>query len=155
MTDLYPDEEGHISDGLVIGFCKAVDSIELHEAVALGSTGVSGFVSVKAASADGDAVGIALKSASAGDVIPVCFYGVVKVVAGATITTGQMCMNDALGTYILPIPNIEDTTAAEGWTNLIEYVGLCGTGTRNRLGIALQPAAASGDEFLLLVGGIR
>lgn len=152
MTDLYPSEEGHISDGLVIGFAKIYAGsadVELHEAVNIGTTAVSGWVSVGAAAADGDAIGIAMKAGSAGDVIPVCFYGVVKLVAGTAITAGQVLRNDALGTYILDLADLS--------TGNVEsiFVGDNGTGTAFRLGMALQPGAASGDEFLCLVGGFR
>ena len=149
MADNYPSEEGHISDGLVIGFCKATATIELHEAVGIGITAVSNYVSVIPAAADGDAIGVALKAASANEMLPVCFYGVVKMVAGTAITAGQVVRSDSLGTYLLDLADLSTGTAAP------LYVGLNGTGTALRLGIALQPAASSGDEFLVLVGGLR
>jgi hypothetical protein len=151
MADFYPDEEGHISDGLVIGFCQAVDAVEVHEAVALGITTVTGAVSILAAAADGDAVGVTLKAGGIGAKVPVCFYGVMKLKAGTAITAGQILQNDSLGTYIL---DIKDTiTGCDDWW--ITLAGISGTGTVFRLGMALQAAANSGDDFLVLVGGLR
>jgi len=148
MTDLYPDEEGYIADGSIVGFCKATAAIPLHSGVKFG-TSVSGVISVTAGAADGDSNGIALKEAAAGDFIPVCFYGVVKILAGAVLAEGDMVKSDASATYVLPI----DTLTHD------EYVlwrGVSGgvTATAWRLGMTLQAAAASGDEFLLLVGRI-
>lgn len=151
MADFYPDEEGHISDGLVIGFCQAVDAVELHEAVALGITTVTGAVSILAAAADGDAVGVTLKAGGIGAMVPVCFYGVMKLLAGSAITAGQIVQNDSLGTYILDIKDAK--TGCDDWW--ITLSGISGTGTVFRLGMALQKAAASGDDFLVLVGGLR
>jgi len=151
MADFYPSEEGHISDGLVIGFCTAYDTVEVHEAVGLGITTVTGAISILAAAADGDAVGVTLKAAGAGEKVPVCFYGVMKLKAGAAITAGQTVYNDALGTYILDIQDTK-TGCDDVWN---AYAALSGTGTAFRLGTALQKAAASGDDFLVLVGGLR
>ncbi len=115
----------------------------------IGATLVSDWVSVGAAAADGDAIGVALKAGSAGDVIPVCFYGVMKLKAGGAITAGQILRNDALGTYVLDIADLATGNAVP------VYVGDNGTGTAFRLGMALQKAASSGDDFLVLVGGLR
>jgi hypothetical protein len=147
MTDLYPDEEGYISDGKVIGFCKAVGSIALHSAVFLGSTSVSGTVSVVAGSADGDSVAVALKAADTNDYIPVCFHGIVKMMIGDTMTAGDIVMNDANATYVLPIKAFTED-------EILKLRGLNGTGTYCRLGLLLQPGAASGDEALVFIGRV-
>lgn len=147
MTDLYPSEEGYITDGNVIGFCKVQAAIELHESVFIHGTAVSGTISVAPAAGDGDGIAIALREGAAGDYIPVCFHGVVKLIAGDTLTGGDQLINDALGTYVLPMPN---TTA----TNATIFRGINYTGVRVRLGVALQNGAASGDELLVLVGRV-
>ena len=145
MTDLYPSEEGYISDGFVVGFCKCQAAIELHEVVFIHGTAVSGVISVAPAAADGDGFAVALKAGAANEFIPVCFHGIVKMVAGDTLTAGDQLINDSLGTYVLPMPN---TTAS----NATIFRGLNNTGTRLRPGLALQNGAASGDELLVLVG---
>lgn len=147
MTDLYPSEEGYISDGYVLGYCKVQAAIELHEAVHVHTTAVSGTISVAPAAADADGFAIALKAGAAGEYIPVCFFGVVKLMAGDTLTVGDQLINDSLGTYVLPMPS---TTA----TNATIFRGLNNTGTRLRVGVALQNGAASGDELLVLVGRV-
>ena len=147
MTDLYPSEEGYISDGYVIGYCKAQMTLELHDSVFIHGTAVSGVISVASAAADGNAIAITLKEAVTGDYIPVCFHGVVKLMAGDTLTGGDQLINDSLGTFVLPMPN---TTSS----NATVFRGLNYTGTRLRLGVALQNGAASGDELLVLVGRV-
>jgi hypothetical protein len=149
MTDLYPDEEGYISDGTVISFCKAAGTIALHSGVTLGTTAVSGAVSVVAGSADSDSVAVALKAANTNDYVPVCFFGIVKMVAGDTINEGDVVMNDASATYVLPIA----TLTHDEFTLWRGVVGAT-TGTGWRLGTAIQAGAASGDELLVLIGRI-
>ena len=146
MTDLYPEEEGYISDGTVIGFCKAAGSIALHSGVFLGATAVSGAVSVVAGSADGDSIAVALKAADTNDTIPVCFHGIVKMVIGDTMTAGDIVKNDASATYVLPLVYTVD--------DILKLRGLNGTGTVIRLGLLMQDGAASGDEALVFIGRI-
>lgn len=149
MTDLYPDEEGYICDGNVIAFCKCAATTALHAGVKFGATAVSGAISVLQGAADGDCNGIALKAGATGDYIPVCFYGIVKMIAGDTINEGDALKNDANATYILPI----DTFTHDQFSLWRGVVGAT-TGTIWRLGMALQAGAASGDEFLMLVGRV-
>lgn len=144
MVDLYPDEEGYISNGTIIGYCKAADSIALHEGVSIGVTSVSGAVSVLAGAADGDCLAVALKAADTGDFIPVCFHGLVKMVIGDTCTAGDIVKNDASATYVIPIVQTVDT--------ILKFRGLNGTGTIIRLGLLMQPGDASGDEALVFIG---
>ena len=145
MTDLYPSEEGYISDGTVIGFCKAGGTIDLHETVFIGTTAVSGVVSVIAGAADGDSLAVALKAAVTNDFIPVCFHGIVKMVIGDTMTAGDIVMNDASATYVLPL-----VALTSDQVDLLR--GVSATGTYIRLGLLLQAGAASGDEALVFIG---
>jgi hypothetical protein len=138
-VDLYPDEEGHISDGLVIGYCKAQATIVQNQAVYLHATSVSGAV---------DSCAVALKAASAGEFIPVCFYGVVKMYGGSTITAGDVVCNDASGIFVGTLPIHTDVTI------LAYYAGFNNGGSLYRLGLALQNAngATTGGELLVLIG---
>ena len=145
MTDLYPDEEGYISDGAVIGFCKLVNSVALHAGVKMGTTAVSGVVSIVTGASDGDSYGVALKAGVTDDFIPVCFHGIVKMVIGDTCTAGDVVMNDASATYVLPIKAMTED-------EIVKWRGICGTGTYIRLGLLLQNGAASGDEALVFIG---
>lgn len=149
MTDLYPDEEGYICDGNVVAFCKCAGSVPLHSGVKFGSTAVSGAISVLAGAADGDSNGISLKAGNTNDYIPVCFFGVVKMIAGDTIAEQDFLKSDASATYILPL----DTFTHDQFSLWRGLVGAT-TGSIWRLGMALQAGAASGDEFLMLVGRI-
>lgn len=146
MTDLYPDEEGYISDGAVIGFCKLVNSVALHAAVKMGTTSVSGVVSIVTGASDGDSYGVALKAGVTDDFIPVCFHGIVKMMVGDTMTVaGDLVMNDAKATYVLPIRAMTED-------EILKWRGLNGTGTYIRLGMLMQNGAASGDEALVFIG---
>ena len=146
MTDLYPDEEGYISDGAVIGFCKLVDTVALHAGVKKGVTSVSGVVSIVTGAGDGDSYAVALKAGVTDDFIPVCFHGIVKMMVGDTMTVaGDLVMNDANATYVLPIRAMTED-------EIVKWRGICGTGTYIRLGMLLQNGAASGDEALVFIG---
>ena len=147
MTDLYPSEEGYISDGYVLGYCKCQAAVEYHDTLYIHGTAVSGTISVAPTTVDSTGVAIALKAGEAGDYIPVCFFGVVKLMAADTLTVGDCIISDALGTYVLPLPNVTATAATK-------FRGLNNSGTLFRLGFALQNATASGDEFLALIGRI-
>lgn len=152
MTDNYPDEEGHIADGLIIGFCRASATITAGYAVSINSSVDSGYVYVTQGAADGDSVGVALKAASAQhDIVPVCFYGVVKMYGYGAITAGFPVMNDATANRVIGLKADTSTWA----TALYRWAGLDGGGTLMRLGIALQPCATTNDELLVLVGGLR
>ena len=154
VTDFYRSEEGYICDGNVIGFCSVQAAVEINEVVHIHGTDVSGYISVSPAAADGDGYAVALKAGAAGDYIPVCFFGVVKMLMGSTICADDMVINDSVGTYILPIPTATHDEIGD------YFYGVAGmtTGTNYRLGMALQGhdnSAASGDEILVLVGRIH
>jgi len=147
MTDLYPDEEGYIGDGLVIGFAKAAGSITLHGAVAIPATGVSSYVSVTAATYR-TGIGIALRAADTNDYIPVVLYGIVKQWTGAApFAAGKLVTSATTAGYVDVMPAANATTMLE-WNGL----GNGGTTALNRLGLALQPGTTAGDEALIAIG---
>jgi hypothetical protein len=149
MTDLYSDEEGYISDGTIVGFCKAAGSISLHGAVALGAAGVSNYISVTAAGV-GTGIGIALKAADTNDYIPIALKGIVKQTVGAaTFSVGAPVI--ASGTTAGVIEKL-----LVGFTTGMEYANVIPGGTTNlyRLGFALQPGTAAGDEVLISLAAI-
>ena len=150
-VDLYPDEEGHLSDGLIIGFCKAQATIVQNQAVYIHATSVAGVVSVAPCAADFDSYAVALKAAAAGEMLPVCFYGVVKMYGGSTITAGDFVTNDASGIFVNTVPVMTDATC------ILYYASVKPAGSLYRLGLALQNAnaATTGGELLILVGGLR
>lgn len=153
-VDNYPDEEGHIDDGLVIGFCKAAGTIVQNQAVKLGITTVSNYVQALACAADADSFAVALAAAVTDAYLPVCFYGVVKMYGGSTITAGDVVMNDASGLFVAPV---RDENLALTPTQLAYYAMFKPAGTIRFLGLALQNAnaATTGGELLVLIGGQR
>ena len=154
MTDNWDSEEGYIANGSEIGFCTLGTAVVAGECVTFGTAAANQIVINKWA-ATMDSVGIAKKGGVTGDVIPVVFYGVVKLVAAQTVTVGASVGNAVTaGTTItwgnvVQIGNLSTGTAAPTWANQN------GTGTAHILGMALQTGAAPGDEILVLIGGSR
>lgn len=144
MTDYWSSQDGVIVADLDIGFAYCNAAVELHEVVHLHGTTTADRVVIAPASADGDGYMVALEAGDSGETISVMLSGIIKLVAGDTIAEGDMLMNDALGTYVLPIPTI---TAGE----VVELRGINYTGTMCRLGISFHDAV-SGDEILVAVG---
>lgn len=145
MTDYWPHQEGVIADGFSIGFAEAYAAIEAFEVVHMHTTASTDSIYVAPAAADADGYAVALKAATAqGDIIPVMYLGIVKMVAGDTINEDDVLENDATGTYVLPI----QTITAGQYTC---YRAMNYTGTRFRLGKTLN-GAVTGDEILVLVG---
>ncbi|MEM2910408.1 MAG: DUF2190 family protein [Nitrososphaerota archaeon] len=94
------------------------------------------------ATAARDCVGIALENASEDDYVPVCILGVVKVVAGATISRGQAVYGADASKRILPLTD-QDVDESGANTYTIYYA--------RKLGIALDNFSAPGDAGRILV----
>ncbi len=161
MTDLYPDEEGYIDEGTIVGFCKAAGSITLHGAVKLGATGVSNYISVLSASdgTDGHGFGIALKAADTNDYIPVAFKGIVKQTVGAaTFSVGYPVISAGTTVgYVEKKVAIAPCTTAVDLSNLIDSYMFMGAGATTKLyklGYALQAGTTAGDEVLIMLAGL-
>ncbi len=137
MTDLWDTQEGVIVKGLIAGFCYADAAIGEGDFVKLG-TSAANRLPVAVTAAVGDSIGIAMKAAdAAGDIIPVAFSGIVKVMAGETLV-------------------IQDIVIGFGATANVASVGASTTlklnsATQWIVGISLQAAAAPGDELLILL----
>jgi hypothetical protein len=153
MVDYYPDEEGYISDGTIVGFCKALNSISLHQSVAFGTTNTTSYISV-VAGAYTTGVGIALKAADTNDYIPVAFKGIVKQTANTAVAipVGRAVVAGTTAGYVSGI----ETIAAGTDVVFITYQNIVpGATTRNwRLGYALQTATTDGDEILVMLAGL-
>jgi len=136
MADLWPDAEvgEMVGDGVVYSF-EAEGAITKGRCVYLSSD-----MKVSQCAASSNAIGVALKTVTAGEFCPVCVCGVVKVTAGGAITRGVAVQTDANGNVVA----LADQAVNEG-----------GTGTytvyyARRLGFALQ-TFASGDTGLILI----
>jgi hypothetical protein len=138
-TDYWPQEEGYIVEGSPVMMCKAGGSIGEMDCVYLSAT-ASGCVTVATNALWGDSIGVALRSATTGQMVPVAFDGIVKLIANATIALGQMVCNAAAATA-----KIIDTPVS---ANCIKG----DTGTAYILGTALQAAVTHGDEILVMLG---
>jgi predicted RecA/RadA family phage recombinase len=136
MTDLWSDAEiGEIiGDGTVYSF-EAEGNISKGKCVYLSSD-----MKVSQCSAEGDAIGIALRDVNAGEFCPVCVRGVVKVTAYGAITRGTAVQTHTNG----DVKALADQAVDEG-----------GTGTytiyyARKLGFALQ-TFADGDTGLIIM----
>jgi len=90
--------------------------------------------------AAGDAHGVALRAATAQyDIIPVAFNGVVKMTAACTIAIGDSVIGNGGDNS-----QIKDCATFDGAAH-----------TSVHLGLALQGSATTGDEILILLGGMR
>jgi len=104
---------------------------------------LSGDNQVSPATSAQDCVGIALKDASAGDPVPVCVRGVVKVKAGEAITRGKAVYGGDLSKRILELGDQEVNEGGSA-TYTVYY--------NRKLGTALCSATAADDLILILVG---
>ena len=138
-VDYWPQEEGYIVEGAPVLMCLAAGAIGEMDCVTL-SAATAGSVSVVTNAIYGDSMGVALRSAGTGEMVPVAFDGIVKLIANATITLGQHVMNAPAATALI---NDADVSA-----NCM--VG--DTGTAYILGTAMQAAVTNGDEILVLLG---
>ena len=129
-TDKWPSEEGLIVSGSVLAFFKAATSLAKGDVVYL-----SGDLEVSRTDSSGrvDVVGVALKSASTGENVPVAtvFTAVVKVRAAGAVSAGSLVVSSADG-KVEAYP--ETPTAGD---------------ERKILGRALQSASTDGDEILV------
>jgi hypothetical protein len=138
-TDYWPDEEGYIVEGLTIGFCYADAAIGEMDAVQVTGT-TAGRVRVATSAATGDSQGVALKAAgAAGAYIPVAFTGVVKMTAACSISVGDLVAGAITGDSVIEFDDESDNLTGLG-------------GSAWLLGMALQAAATTGDEILVLLG---
>lgn len=136
MTDKWPNEEGFVSEGEIVSLFKATANIAKGTLVQL-----TGDLEVQPATANSDPIGVALKDASNGDIVPICLHGVCKVKAGAAIIRGKAVKSDANARAI----ELTDQNVNEGGTNTytIYYA--------RKVGIALQSATAADDWILVFV----
>lgn len=159
---MWDKEEGYICQGSVIGFCELGSAVVAGECVMFGTSAANKVV-VNIWTAGFEAVGVSLKGGVTGEKIPVCFYGVVKMVGHVTMDAGSIVGNSATaGTTITYGNVIPATTVAGGTTVITAYIAdiiarrsMGATGTAWTLGMALQVVATAGDEILVLVGGAR
>ncbi len=140
-TDNWDSQEGLIADGLVVGFCRAGAAIAAGDAVTFGTAAANqvNVITAHAAATVGKGIGVALKAASTGDILPVIYFGVVKMTAGETIVIGDILISGLAAGQVFGV----------GASNSLL---LNTAGTQYVLGIAIQEATTIGDELLVLVG---
>jgi len=146
VTDKWPDEEGVIVDGIIIGFAEAGATVVEGRGVDFG-TSATGKVVCTTPSAIGDSWGVALKGATVGLMVPVAISGVVKMVSTGTFNAGEMVMGGAVG-------RAQIGNAAANTTALQMFAAAGATTGSYILGMALQEATAEGDEVLIALGKV-
>lgn len=148
MTDYWPEKDGQISDGLVVGYCKAAGSITLHTAVKISASAASCVTVDEAGYEEG--VAVALKAADTDDTFPVMFNGImkVKVDTAAAISVMNHVVSGTTAADFVAMASVSATTYDSSVSEWLD-------GTKHKIGLALQAGTTDADEFLLLVGGAR
>ena len=138
--DYWPQEEGYIVEGTPVAMCVAAAAISEMAAVKLSSTAV-GSINVATNAAKGDSIGVALRAATAaGDMIPVAFGGIVKMVVGGTLALQDCVLTEGLGN--------SDVIQTQNSTDLV----IADQAGYSILGMALHAGATIADEILVLLG---
>lgn len=157
MTDYWSSQERMIVSGFELGFITASGSIDEGDILKFSTTAatdtqVDGVITMEEAVALGDGVGVALKTTSSGDIMPVLFYGVHKfTVAGADSATdhqiyaGSLVVNSTSDTYVVGTRNCGIGTGTG--SAAAEFL----LGDSHIFGMAMQ-YGDNGDEILVLVG---
>ena len=141
MTDYWPQEEGYIVEGNPVMMCVSASTIGENSCVYLSGT-TAGQVTVAASAAWGDSIGVALRAVTVtGDMVPVAFGGIVKMIGDATIALGETVMSNGDDTS-----KVVDTTTS---ANMM----LGDNGTAYVLGRALQASASEADDEILVLLG--
>ena len=145
VTDYFPNKDGYICDGQVIGFCYADDvTMAAGNWVKPGVTRQH-YIGVANCLTKNGAFGMCLRTPSAvGDVIPVAFGGIVKTIASGTIVIGDLVGSSATTATTIVRVWAENTDSANYLHN---------AGTAHILGTALQSnTALTADEILVMLG---
>lgn len=137
-TDYWPDEEGYIFEGCMVLPCKAAGTISEMNPVLMSATAAGVITVDHGAGAVGDTCAIALRAANTGDFIPCAFSGVVKMIGQCTIALGDAVIGGI-------------TTGGASCVDCDTFDG--GAASYKLLGMALQGAATTGDEILVLLKG--
>ena len=137
-TDYWPQEEGYIYEGAPVMQCVASGAITENACVKLAAATV-GNVVVAQSTTWGECIGVALRAVATGQVVPVAFGGIVKMLADATLALGHQVVSSAAGGNKL--------IDGPGTAN----VKIGSNGTAFLMGTILQAAATEGDEILSLI----
>lgn len=149
VIDQWDSQEGYISQGQVIGFVELGTACVAGEPLGFGTPAANKIV-MNLYSGEANGVGVALKGGVTGDKIPVCFYGVCKMLAYSTCTVGGfVCSAGTAGTTIT-FGGVTPITAATA--SAVQWARVTGTGTAFILGQCLQAGTTAGNELLVLIG---
>ena len=146
-VDYFPNKDGYIEDGHVVGFCYADDVVMTAGAFVTWGASRANYVAVKASDLACDAVGMCLRTpAAVGDIVPVAFKGIVKAAVHSTIAIGDLVGNSS--TTITALIPVFDAYAS----NLLFHNS--SLYTAKILGMALQAGAVPKDEILIMINKI-
>lgn len=148
-TDNWSSQEGYICQGNVINFVELGTAVVAGEPLGFGTPAANKIV-MNLYTGEANGVGVALKGGSTGDKVPVCFYGVVKMVAYSTCTVGGFVSASGTPGTTITYGNVTPLTAATA--SAVQWARVTGTGTAFILGQCLQAGTTLGDELLVLIG---
>lgn len=140
-TDYWPQEEGYIVEGSPVMMCKSAGTITEMACIKI-QAGGAGYVQVDHSAAAGDSIGVALRAVTVtGQMVPVAFGGIVKMLANCTLAVQQPVT--AVGT---DTAKVVASTLIHGSDDL--YFN---EGTAWILGMNLQAGVTTSDEILVLL----
>lgn len=154
MTDMWDTQEGYICQGQILGFVELGTAVVAGDIVMWGTAAANKVVMSVAGAANGDGCAVAMKSGVTGDIVPVVFNGVVKMVAHITVTVGDVVINCATAGTTITYGQVQPLTAINTalHAQVIALKAINGTGTAYNLGMAIQSSGANGDEILVMIG---
>ena len=145
-TDYWPQEEGYIVEGSPVMMCQTAGTISEMACVEI-NTGAAGYVLVDHGSAavnGGDAIGVCLRACTVtGQMVPVAFGGIVKLLANSTIAVQQHVISNGTDDAKVIRPAVAESIGS----NDLYFNG----GSAWLLGMALQAGITHGDEILVLL----
>lgn len=150
-VDQWDSQEGYISQGQVIGFvtldtaCVAGDILGFTAAAA----GQQNKICMSLYTGEANGVGVCLKTGVTGDKVPVCFYGVCKMLAFSVCTAGGFVSSCGTPGTTITYGAVTPVTAH---TNADHWARLSSTGTAFILGQCLQNGTTVGNQLLVLIG---
>lgn len=154
-VDQWDSQEGYISQGQVIGFVELGTAAVAGEPLGFGTPAANKIV-MDLYTGEANGVGVCLKSGGTGDKVPVCFYGVCKMLAFSVCTVGGFVISAGTPGTTITYGAVTPLTAEAG-TTVYTMQGMQlarnnGTGTAFLLGQCLQAGTTVGNQLLVLIG---
>ena len=149
-VDQWDSQEGaYISQGRVIGYVTLGTACVAGDILGFAGTPAANKIVMDLYTGEANGVGVCLKSGVTGDMVPVCFYGVCKMLAFSVCTAGGFVSSSGTPGTTITYGAVTPVTAH---TNADHWARLSSTGTAFILGQCLQAGTTVGNQLLVLIG---